>query len=210
MNPQKIYRKLYKHFGPQGWWPIFDKKTGRCEYRGGRNLSGRDKFEICVGAILTQNTAWKNVERALNNLTAANCLSPEKIVRARNLAALIRPAGYYNQKAKKLRLFGRAFIVENLRNREKLLGLWGIGPETTDSILLYAFGEPVFVIDVYTKRLCEVLGVKFKTYDEYRHFFESQLPRGSKLYNEFHALIVAWGKMHGDKKTRAASIKLIK
>jgi len=225
MNPLKIYKKLYKHFGPQGWWPIFDTKTGQCEYRGGGNLSDLDKFEICVGAILTQNTAWKNVERALANLAAAGCLSPEKICRARNLAKLIKPAGYYNQKAKKIKIFAKFFTVgDTISNklvgdsisysqteilRKKLLSLWGIGPETADSMLLYAFHRPIFVVDAYTRRLCEVLGMKRKDYEGYRIFFESQLPRSSKIYNEFHALVVAWGKMYSNKKTREAAIKII-
>jgi len=225
MDPLKIYRKLYKHFGPQGWWPIFDTKTGRCEYRGGKNLSNLNKFEICVGAILTQNTAWKNVERALGNLAAAGCLSPEKICRAKNLAMLIKPAGYYNQKAMKLKIFANFFTVgDTISNklvgdsisysqtvvlRGNLLLLWGIGPETADSMLLYAAKRPVFVVDAYTKRLCGLLGVKLAKYDDYRAFFESRLPRSAKLYNEFHALIVAWGKMYGDKKMRATAIRLI-
>mgnify|MGYP001575669351 CR=1 FL=1 len=214
MNPLEIYKKLYKHFGPQGWWPIFDKKTGRCEYRERKNLSNAHKFEICLGAILTQNTAWKNVERALRNLASAGCLSPQKIIRSRNLAMLIKPAGYYNQKARKLKIFAKFWLDLTVGHsasysREKLLSLWGIGPETADSILLYAAKRPVFVIDAYTKRLCGLFGIKFAKYDDYRVFFESRLPRSAKLYNEFHALIVAWGKMYGDKKRRGEAIKII-
>jgi endonuclease-3 related protein len=233
-----IYKKMLGHFGPQDWWPIFDVKSGKCEYRGCENYSDRDRFEVCVGAILTQNTAWKNAERALANLSAAGCLSPRKVCLARNLAKLIKPAGYYNQKAKKLKIFAKYWLDKSLlrlasgtpfkkgrkqnlplckrgmrgdflENRAELLFLWGIGPETADSMLLYAFNRPVFVIDAYTKRLCKYYGIEFKTYDEYRKFFESRLPRSAKLYNEFHALIVAWGKMHGGKQNRAAAAKII-
>lgn len=156
-----------------------------------------------VGAILTQGTAWGNVEKALANLRAPGALRPEAIVRmsTQRLERLIQPAGYFRQKAKKLKIFSRwmgrkgggGWSTERLRR--ELLALWGIGPETADSILLYAFNRPVFVVDAYTKRLCATHGVKFKTYDEYRHFFEKRVD--PKLFNEYHALIVAWGKKHG-------------
>ncbi len=228
MDVKKIYKKLLAHFGPQGWWPIFDRKLGKCVY--GHCKS--DSFEICVGAILTQNTAWKNVEKALANLHQVchperprACrggvegsqvgLTPQFIFSCKNLEKLIQPAGYYNQKAKKLRIFSEWWLKKpqiimtrpcHYNLRRELLNIWGIGPETADSMLLYAFNKPVFVIDAYTKRLCKEFDTEFKTYDEYRNFFESQLPKSVKLFNEYHALIVAWGKLHAKDKILAAKI----
>jgi endonuclease-3 related protein len=234
MNVKKIYKKLLTHFGPQGWWPVFDKKENKCIY----GHCKPSAFEVCVGATLTQNTTWKNVEKALANLSLRGArrrgnLSPQFILSYKNLEKLIQPAGYYNQKAKKLRIFAKWWIKIHpnppfkkervkkytspfekgglrgiLSARQELLSLWGIGPETADSILLYAFNKPIFVIDAYTKRLCKESTIEFKTYDEYRHFFESQLPRSAKLFNEYHALIVAWGKIYS--KDKDAAIKIIK
>jgi endonuclease III related protein len=206
----KIYERLYKYFGPQEWWPLVHERDNYVHE--GSNVDPR--FEICVGAILTQNTAWTNVEKALANLIAARLLGPDRLVQT-SLPAIkkaIKPAGYFNQKAKKLQLFSQ-FVLDHggldelfqlpiAKLREALLGVWGIGPETADSIILYAAKKPVFVIDTYTKRLLEQFSVHFKTYDEYREFFESQLPRQVKMWNEYHALIVAWGKLYtGDQKT---------
>lgn len=208
MDAFKIYKKLYKHFGPQHWWP-----TSQSAKHKTRSMK---QFEICVGAILTQNTAWKNVEKAISNLCAAKSISPEIILEMRKarLASLIRPAGYYNQKAKKLKIFVKWFL-ENGRNkhkspdlREDLLNLWGVGPETADSMALYAFGHPTFVVDAYTKRMCSVLGQDFVNYDECKKYFEDNLPRSSKLYNEYHALIVAWGKMISKNPALARKILL--
>ncbi|PIR66925.1 MAG: endonuclease [Parcubacteria group bacterium CG10_big_fil_rev_8_21_14_0_10_36_14] len=204
MNIKKVYKKLYGYFGSQGWWPIFDIKIGECKYNCSENIKQNNKFEICIGAILTQNTAWKNVEKALANLSPE--ISPEKILTHKKLEKVIQPAGYYNQKAKKLRIFSKWWLQNKKATREELLGLWGIGPETADSMLLYAFNQPIFVIDTYTKRLCKELGVEFKEYDEYRKFFESQLPPDPKLFNEYHALIVAWGKLYTKDKEKVVKI----
>lgn len=201
MNLAKIYSDLYRRYGPQGWWPI--------------NCRGRQSeaalFEICVGAILTQNTAWTNVEKALRELAAQNLLNPQAIYRASSarLGRAIKSSGYWRQKSKKLKIFSQ-FALDKYggelnkmfrqplpKLRTELLALWGLGPETADSMLLYAGGQPTFVIDAYTKRLCQKYGVCFKTYDEYKNFFESQLARRRnrvKVYNEFHALIVRSGK----------------
>lgn len=199
MNVIKIFNKLYKQYGSQHWWPV---------------IGTNPLFEICIGAILTQNTAWTNVEKAIKCLLETNLMSPKAIAACptRKLQKCIRSSGYYKQKTKKLKIFSAWFIKNyqgDLREffkkpltpaREELLSLWGIGPETADSILLYAGNKPIFVIDAYTKRLCRQHGVEFKTYDKYQKFFETQL-RGSisgwtktKLYNEYHALIVKWGK----------------
>lgn len=163
---------------------------------------------MCVGAILTQNTNWKNVERALVNLRQAKALSLEKLltVPRSRLAALIRPSGYYNQKALKLQAFCRFVQLEyggrfrrmfrepTMALRGQLLRIHGIGKETADSMLLYAGNKPVFVIDTYTKRMLAKQGIAFRQYDEYREWFEKRLPRNVKLFQEFHALLVAWGK----------------
>lgn len=209
MNLLKIYNRLYSHFEPQNWWPV-TKELGI------KNKELR-KFEVCVGAILTQNTAWKNVEKVLENLVAAKTMNPEAILRIKKgkLASLIRPARYHNQKAKKLKIFAKWFLYFGQKKyklpdlREELLALWGVGPETADSIVLYGYNLPTFVVDAYTKRMCLVLGKDFNGYEDCKKYFEANLPRSSKLYNEYHALIVAWGKMYSNKKTSAEACKLI-
>jgi len=220
MEVQKIYKKLLAYFGPQGWWPIFDKSSQSCQYFT-IGYQVPNSFEICVGAILTQNTAWKNVEKALCDLINVGItlglslqLEPQFILSCKNLEKLIQSAGYYNQKAKKLRIFSEFWINnKNLSEislkalRLQLTALWGIGPETADSMLLYAFNKPIFVIDTYTRRLCKECGVEFKIYDEYRHFFETQLPKSVKIFKEYHALIVAWGKLYA--KNKKESLKII-
>lgn len=219
MNIFGVYQKLFKVYGPQGWWPILVLEQGIKYSIPYRSLSKyrasfRDPyFEIAVGAILTQSTAWKNVAIAINNLYNAKVLTPNKISRIKTarLQTLIRPAGYYKQKAKKLKIFSD-WLVKNYNGditrlkrckaseiREKLLTLWGIGPETADSIILYALNKPLFVIDEYTRRLCKKYSVEFKEYDGYREFFEKKLPKNNKIFQEYHALIVASGK---DKHTK--------
>jgi len=206
----QLYKILLKQYGRQGWWPIKGK------YSGGPN-SEKEKFEVCIGAILAQNTAWKNVEKALDKLRRAKALdrkSLEKIPVAK-LARLIKPAGYYNQKAKKLKEFARFY--QELRGkepkREKLLEVWGVGPETADSILLYAYNKPHFVVDAYTRRILSRLGVckgaegakgtEKCSYDEIQKFFHKKLPRNAKLFNEFHALLVEHAKRSCRKRAEA-------
>jgi endonuclease-3 related protein len=186
------YRTALKKLGPQHWWP------------------GETPFEVCVGAILTQNTNWKNVEKAISNLKARNLLDPHRLhaVPVRELAALIRPAGYFNIKAKRLKSFIK-FLVEAYDGdldrmfserpealREKLLQVKGIGPETADSILLYAGQKPIFVVDAYTKRifLRHELVSEEADYHEIQRYLTDHLPEEVPLYNEFHALIVNIGK----------------
>jgi len=189
---QTYYDTLYAAYGPQHWWP------------------GRSRFEVIVGAILTQNTAWTNVEPAIANLRRENLLTPAAIeaVSFVRLARLIRSSGYFRQKAKKLKAFARflrreyagsltqMFKAPSTELRDKLLDVHGIGPETADSILLYAGGHPVFVVDAYTRRILERhrLAAENQTYDDIRALFESNLPKDAALYNEFHALIVQTGK----------------
>lgn len=185
-----IFDKLFRHFGPRRWWP------------------GETKFEIVIGAILTQNTSWKNVEKAIGRLKEHDLLQPEKLftIPEKELALLIRSSGYYNQKAKKIREFLNFFksysfsfedmlSVDKGRIREELLAVRGIGQETADSIILYALEKPVFVIDAYTKRIFSRLGYVDEkiSYRELQELFVRNLPEDVKLYNEYHALIVAFG-----------------
>ena len=187
-----IYERLYTAYGPQHWWP------------------GDSAVEIIVGAILTQSAAWSNVELALANLKAAGLLSPDGIAALSEdeLADLIRPSGYYNAKARKLKAFVRLLDERAGGDLERLLALpaaelrallratHGIGPETADSILLYAAGQPVFVIDAYTRRIFSRLAVapEVDTYDCWQSVFSESLPADAGLFNEYHALIVRHGK----------------
>lgn len=186
-----IYRRLFGHFGPQYWWPA------------------QAPFEVAVGAILTQSVAWSNVERAIAALARRGLLDAAALasVSEDDLAFLIRPAGYYNVKARKLKAFVgflmdkhggdlTALFAQPLdRVRNELLAVYGIGPETADSILLYAGNLPSFVIDAYTRRICARLGLGAPDeYEALRAFFMENLPADPRLYNEYHALFVALGK----------------
>jgi endonuclease-3 related protein len=209
----ELYKSLLKKYGFQGWWPLLDcdgcnpTKTGCVKGYHPKDYSypknEGQKFEICVGAILTQSIGWTSVEKALMNLKKINALTPLSLKKLNilKLKKAIKSAGYFNQKAKKLKLFADFFIVLNGRtpSREELLDVWGIGPETADSILLYAYKIPSFVIDAYTKRLMLSLGYKEKTYDELKTLFEKNLKKDYKLYQEFHALIVENGKNYTAK-----------
>ncbi len=190
----QIFRLLLKTYGEQGWWPIKGKYS---KDNFSRKLERDEVFEICVGAILTQNTAWKNVERALNNLYP---LSPEKIKKLtlEELGNAVQPAGYFNQKAIYLKIFADYFLeLKNAPSRDELLSVKGIGNETADSILLYAFRRPEFVVDAYTKRLFARLGlIENLSYLETKRFFESNLKHDASLFQEFHALIVEHAKRH--------------
>jgi len=199
-----IYNRLHAHFGPQHWWPA------------------ENPFEVMIGAILTQNTAWSNVEKAIANLKRRKLLSPRKIERIhpRTLAVAIRPSGFYNEKAKKLKAFIKFLIsftggnINKLRSngtallRKKLLGIKGIGEETADSILLYALNKPIFVVDAYTKRVFtrHKLISKDAAYGEIQRFFMNNLPRRVKLFNEYHALIVEAGKNYCKKNNPLCKI----
>lgn len=196
------YRALARAYGPQHWWPA------------------RTSFEVIVGAFLTQNTAWKNVEYALANLRRAGVLSLAGIRRTSlgDLQALVRPAGFFRQKAQRLKAFvefldlnykgslRRMFSRPTAELREQLLALNGVGPETADSILLYAGKHPVFVVDAYTRRILERHGVMALTagYDEIRELFEKSLTQNgadsAATFNQAHALIVQVGKSHCKKE----------
>ena len=204
----EIYQLLYDAFGPQHWWP------------------GDTQFEIITGAILTQNTNWANVEKAIANLKSADLLSPEKLyhIDVSQLTELIRPAGYYNIKAKRLKnlinwLFenydGKLSNLEDLDTeqlRAELLSVKGVGRETADSILLYALDRPVFVVDAYTARVAFRHGLiePDADYEQLRELFQSNLPQDAKLFNEYHALLVKVGKEFCRPKAKCQNCPLEK
>ena len=188
----EVYRRLFDAFGPQHWWP------------------GESPFEVMVGAVLTQNTNWQNVERAIRNLRDADLLEPHALhdVAVEELEELIRPAGYFRVKARRLKSL-LDFLVERFDGsldamfqteltelRRQLLEVHGIGPETADSILLYAGGLPSFVVDAYTHRIFARHGwIDFDAdYHQIQDYVQSSLPQDVPQYNEFHALLVRLGK----------------
>jgi endonuclease-3 related protein len=196
-----MHEALLAEFGPLGWWP------------------GETPFEVAVGAILTQNTNWRNVEKALGNLQAAGPLTPAELLGypPETLAELIRPAGYFRRKAGRLINFLR-FLADEIEDmeranlhplqdaplpevREKLLAVSGIGPETADAIALYALGLPTFVVDAYTARICGRHGLipEETSYDELQDLFTQALPEDVELYKEYHAQLVMLGKTYCKK-----------
>jgi len=253
---EKTYHELLAKYGRQGWWPIINNKTLICEYNVGAPKNEAERFEICIGSILaqntqfypnvvraiqqlklgrpftknelevikkaevihteisgktqkqtpkalfTQNTAWSNVEKALLNLKRKDYISPKKILSMDDdeLIKAIRPAGYFNQKAKKVKLFSEFYLKLDGKTltREQLLSVWGIGPETADSILLYAYNEPVFVVDAYTKRIFSRLKLikDDDKYEDIQRLFMKNLLQDVKIFNEYHALIVEHAKRH--------------
>jgi len=189
-----LFYLLLRHFGPQHWWPA------------------KGPFEVMVGAVLTQNTAWKNVERAIANLKEKGVLDPVSMAAlpADTLAELIRPAGFFRVKASRLKSLV-AFLMEHYQGdvglmakepgwllRERLLAVRGVGEETADSILLYALDKPFFVVDAYTRRILTRQGVISgrERYGEIQRFFMDQLPADVELFKEFHALLVELGKRY--------------
>jgi len=187
-----IYHQLIDYYDPQHWWPA------------------QEPFEVMVGAILTQSAAWTNVEKAIANLKATEALSPEALRRFTlpEIAMLIRPCGYYNAKALKLKSLAnwlgeyyqddldRLFANDTDQLRQQLLSIHGIGPETADSIILYAANKPVFVIDAYTRRIVGRIGLApdSNSYAAYQSFFMNNLPTDVGLFNEYHALLVCLAK----------------
>jgi endonuclease-3 related protein len=187
-----IYKTLFAHYGEQHWWP---SKSG-------------EPWEIVAGAVLTQNCAWRNVEKALDNLSALGVSTPHQLLALppATLQTAIRPAGFFTQKSVYLQEAARFFIAheaefsrpcpaEELRARRmRLLGVRGVGRETADSILLYAFKQPVFVIDAYTRRFAErhlaIPHAATLPYDALQTIFTGNLPQEVRIYNEYHALIV--------------------
>jgi len=204
----EIYQLLFDRFGPQHWWP------------------GDSQFEIITGAILTQNTNWANVEKAIANLKSADRLSAKELYHLDlpRLAELIRPAGYFNIKAKRLKNFvqwlfdnyqGQLSNLEGLdtdRLRAELLAIKGIGCETADSILLYALDRPIFVVDAYTARVAIRHGLiePGADYEQLRELFQSNLPEDIRLFNEYHALLVKVGKLFCKPKAQCLGCPLEK
>ncbi|MDI3534599.1 MAG: endonuclease related protein [Thermosediminibacterales bacterium] len=196
-----VFELLYKEFGPQNWWPA------------------DTPFEVVVGAVLTQFVSWRNVEQAIDALKQRGLMDPEKILKVEDeiLEELLKPTRFYKQKARRLKEFcshlvtryngklEKMFSKEIDELRRELLGIKGIGPETADSIILYAAEKPVFVIDAYTKRIFTRLGI-FKddvNYEEMQFYFHKHLKRDVRLFNEYHALIVTLGKtICSDKKPK--------
>jgi len=189
---QDIYHQLIDYYGPQHWWPA------------------EEPFEVMVGAILTQSAAWLNVEKAIANLNAAKVLSPQALrqLNVFELATLIRPCGYYNAKARKLKSLvhwldencndnlNKTFTSNTEQLRHQFLSVYGIGQETADSIILYAAEKPIFVIDAYTRRIIDRIGLapESSSYTAYQSLFMDNLPADAVLFNEYHALLVCLGK----------------
>jgi len=200
-NVTGIYGQLHKSYGPQGWWPL-SKGRMQTKHHSGAPKNPHDKWEIITGSLLTQNTAWTNVEKAIENLNRAKLISIDKVRKApvKKIAQLIRPAGYFNQKAERLKVladyFSKHLKDKTIPSREELLAVKGIGPETADSILLYAFEQPYFVVDAYTRRIFSRLGmIKHDAkYDEIQEFFMKSLKKDVDVYKEYHALIVEHAK----------------
>ncbi|MBS3175326.1 endonuclease [Candidatus Woesearchaeota archaeon] len=201
-----IYDLLLDTYGKQGWWPINN------QYGNKVILNEEEKFEICIGAILTQNTSWNNVEKALKNLRNNKLLNKEKLneINEKELALLIKPSGYNNQKARKIKEFIKFLISKKEITRENLLNVWGIGEETADSILLYAYQKQIFVIDAYTKRIFSRLGMCKENidYNGLQIKFHSNLKTNHKIFNEYHALIVKHAKEFCNKKPKCKNCPL--
>jgi endonuclease-3 related protein len=191
MQLMEIFHMLLEHYGSQDWWPVRHDFKPR-------------EWEIIIGAILTQNSNWKNTEKALENLSNEGINDARKLLDTGELSGIIRPSGYHNQKARTLKtvaeFFSRFSSIGDFRDnisREDLLGLKGIGMETADSILLYALGKTHFVVDAYTRRIFSRLGIlETHDYQRIKDFFEEHVEKDVRTYKEFHALIVRLGKNH--------------
>ena len=197
------------NYGPQNWWPVTSKD--KPEYSGGPKTE-KQQLEVIFGAILTQNTSWKNVEKTIIQLYKRDLIDVKTILRISNkeLGQIIKSSGYFNQKAKKLKNMAQ-FLKKNpicelekleiSKLRKLLLGINGVGPETADSIILYAFNKPIFVVDAYTKRIFSRIGlIKDAKYNEIQELFHKSLEKDAKLFNEYHAVIVEHAKRYCRKK----------
>ncbi len=201
-----LYNLLFERFGHRNWWPA------------------NSPFEVCAGAILTQNTSWKNVEKAINNLKEAHRLDPFQLYETPldELATIIKPAGYFNVKSKRLKNFinhlvefhagslDKMFEASVKDLRAELLSINGVGRETADSMILYAANKPIFVVDVYTRRALERHGmiVEKADYDEIRELFERNLEPDVALFNDFHAQFVAVGSNYCGRKPKCSGCPL--
>lgn len=212
----QMYHKLYQLYGPQGWWPLMDwegenpTKTGSLKGYHPLNYNlpetSQQRFEVILGAILTQNTAWTSAEKALWNLKRMGVVHPQNLLELETeiLKEAVRPAGFFNQKSVYLQEISRFFLKMDgkVPARKEILGVKGVGNETADSILLYAYHQPQFVVDAYTKRIYSHLGVikENSSYMEVKNLFEECLPRNVPLYQEYHALIVEHAKRYYQKR----------
>ncbi len=230
-NLLKFYNIFLKDYGPQNWWPTTQEGDLKPKYTGGPK-NDKQRFEVAIGAILSQNTSWKNVEKAILNLNRENLIDIQKLrkIPQKDLEKVIRPSGFFVQKAEKLKTFSEFIQNKKFENltREQLLSLKGIGPETADSILLYACGKPEFVVDAYTRRIFgrlfserEQKGKSFSAseekspktnwnkYEEVKDFFETNLPKDVKLYQEYHALLVEHAKRFCKKEPECRGCPLL-
>lgn len=220
----KIYEKLYDLYGPQGWWPLMDleseniKKTGATHGYHPLNYdlpeTENQRYEIILGAILTQNTAWTSAEKALWNLKKLDVINPGKLLNLDDeiLKEAVRPAGFLNQKAAYLINITNFFISLEGRtpSRRELLKIKGVGNETADSMLLYAYKQPEFVVDAYTKRIFSHLGLVDEkiSYMKLKTFFEGNIPLDVPIYQEYHALIVEHAKRYYRRKPFSDILKI--
>lgn len=221
-----MYRNLYHLYGPQGWWPLLEHegsnptKTGAVHGYHPLNYdlpeSDRDVYEVIQGAILTQNTSWTAAEMALQNLNKINGINPERLLNLDPdiLKESIRCAGFLNQKSEYLREVSKFYISlkGDIPDRQALLNVKGVGNETADSILLYAYKQPEFVVDSYTKRILVHRGIiqENESYNKVKTLFESNLSEDHIVYNEFHALIVEHAKRYYSKKPYGIGDPLLK
>jgi endonuclease-3 related protein len=203
---REIYGLLLSEYGEQGWWPIGGRYSP--EFKG-RQKSPAEKFEICIGAILAQNTSWKNAEKAVLKLGGAGALERRRLsgMGEAKIAGLIRSAGYYNMKARKIREF---LGYSGEASREGLLSVWGMGEETVDSILLYAYGVPLFVADAYSRRVFSRVGLcpEDVSYSDVQGLVHSAMPGDHRVFNEYHALIVEHAKRHCRAKPKCSGCPL--
>lgn len=223
VTSQTLYNMLLEEFGSLNWWPMDQKYHDK--------FNSDPRFEVIVGAILTQNTAWSNVEKALDNLKLERMLNVKKIskINIKILQRMVRPSGFFKQKANRLKNLAShlqnnyngnldKFFNRNLQElRKELLSLNGIGPETADSILLYAGNLPIFVVDAYTKRICKRIPIDVNiSYEEIQNYFQTELSKTykksdlAKIYNELHALIVILAKTYCKNKPNCNSCPLKK
>ena len=206
-----LFEKLEKKYKWRGWWPSTPEGKKTPEYHKSKKYKYTDneKFEIAVGAILTQNTAWTNVIKALENLNFLGVNLPEKLLKTEEdlLLNAIKPSGYYNQKLKKIKCLSEFFIKNSFKTLNKknaadlrfmFLNIWGIGRETADSIILYVFNKPIFVIDAYTRRVLKRNGIieGNEDYDEIRELVENNIPHNVNKYKNYHAVIVELCKQY--------------
>ena len=210
---KQIYARLLRAYGPQGWWPVTNSNGIVPIYQKRKRLTDKQKFEVMIGAMLTQNTSWDNVEKVMMQLKKQSLIDPISIMNVSRgvLTKTIKGVGYFNKKAERLKLLAQ-FIKQYTQKklqlmstdtlRELLLSQNGIGSETADSIMLYAFNRPCFVIDAYTKRIIQrITGNREQlSYESLQYLFHSELQQDSDCFNEYHALLVEHAKQCCTKK----------